>query len=633
MPTSSLSPTDADRERRIDLRWALAVLLAFLGLYLATLCPTVYFGDSGEIATAIWSGGIIHPPGYPLFGLLGRAFLVAVPFGEAAFRIGCLVALAGAGTVATLFLLARSAGAGRGGALAAAAVYGLGYTFWSQTVRVEVYSLHTLLCAGALLGAARYRRDGRPRSLLLAALAFGLGLGHHLTIVWLLPGLLLLCGKRLWTDPGAPARVAVAALVVLGTGPLLYAALLPLWARDETLHNWGDPSTPARLWDHVSAKMYRQYVQLPVGALLPPALARAAGALRGGFPLGLAPFLAAGIAILWRRDRGIAAALLVATVPLGLYNLCYTIDDIAGYYLPVLLGAAVFVAVALEAAATRLARVGGGRALAGATLAIAPAMLLVVNHPRCDLSRATFVREFARQKLEDCLPGSVLITKGDQDTYPVDYVHEVLGVRPDILTLDRDYVNGMWVNYAWDSSLWYLRRLRRLGVDAPIDVPATAAERIALGSGPYLRGLFEGPLRGRPVAVTFLSVSARTPAGRAAERDWIDWVGRTRQPAPNGLVVHLHPKEHSPSLATLLARNRAIWDRRDLPEIGALRTDQELDPDYLINHYATMLSNYANLYDLSGRPEAARQVYAVIDAFAPDSPIARERRRPQVSAR
>src|SRR5262249_18279037 len=53
-------------------RWLPAgISLAFALLYLRTLCPTVYLGDSGEICTAIASGGITHPPGYPLFSLLG----------------------------------------------------------------------------------------------------------------------------------------------------------------------------------------------------------------------------------------------------------------------------------------------------------------------------------------------------------------------------------------------------------------------------------------------------------------------------------------------------------------------------------------------------------------------------------
>src|SRR5689334_6462000 len=75
------------------------LFLGFALLYLTTLCPTAYVGDSGEIAAAIATGGIIHPPGYPLFGLLGRLALILIPVGEPAFRIGCVVAFAAAAAV------------------------------------------------------------------------------------------------------------------------------------------------------------------------------------------------------------------------------------------------------------------------------------------------------------------------------------------------------------------------------------------------------------------------------------------------------------------------------------------------------------------------------------------------------
>ena len=55
------------------------------------------------------------------------------------------------------------------------------------------------------------------------------------------------------------------------------------------------------------------------------------------------------------------------------------------------------------------------------------------NWSACDLSRATWVRELARQKLEAADPGSVLITQGDSDINPIWYVHDVLKVRPDIV--------------------------------------------------------------------------------------------------------------------------------------------------------------------------------------------------------
>src|SRR5437588_8779534 len=161
--------------KRTDAAVGLGLAAAFLYIYLRTLCPTVYLGDSGDFCTAIVTGGVPHPPGYPLFGLLGRASLHLIPYGEPAFRIGCVVAAAAAGAIAMLYLLARELGCSRWASATCAASFGAGYTFWSQATQVEVYTLNILLAAALLLFSLRYRRSGSGDSLATAALAASLG--------------------------------------------------------------------------------------------------------------------------------------------------------------------------------------------------------------------------------------------------------------------------------------------------------------------------------------------------------------------------------------------------------------------------------------------------------------------------
>ena len=52
---------------------AAAGVMAFV-LYLLTLCPVVFWYDSAEYVTAAVTLGIPHPPGYPLYTLLGHVF-------------------------------------------------------------------------------------------------------------------------------------------------------------------------------------------------------------------------------------------------------------------------------------------------------------------------------------------------------------------------------------------------------------------------------------------------------------------------------------------------------------------------------------------------------------------------------
>src|SRR5207248_5165995 len=80
------------------------VTLAWLVIYLATVSPTVNFIDSGELITALHEPGVAHPPGYPLYTLLG--YVVSnVLWGEVAWRVNVLSSFFGALAVGAMFFL------------------------------------------------------------------------------------------------------------------------------------------------------------------------------------------------------------------------------------------------------------------------------------------------------------------------------------------------------------------------------------------------------------------------------------------------------------------------------------------------------------------------------------------------
>src|SRR6476660_2230636 len=80
--------------------------LAVLALYALTLAPTTAMWDTSEYITAAYTLGIPHPPGNPLFVLLGRVATL-VPLGSVAVRVNMLAALCSAGTAAVWFLVAE----------------------------------------------------------------------------------------------------------------------------------------------------------------------------------------------------------------------------------------------------------------------------------------------------------------------------------------------------------------------------------------------------------------------------------------------------------------------------------------------------------------------------------------------
>src|SRR5690242_5312191 len=96
-----MSVPDAAPHRSATARspWSAIAMLAAaalppLLLYLRTLAPGLPAGDSGELIAVAWTGGVAHPPGYPLYAMLGGWWAHAFAFGNVAWRLDVLSALA-----------------------------------------------------------------------------------------------------------------------------------------------------------------------------------------------------------------------------------------------------------------------------------------------------------------------------------------------------------------------------------------------------------------------------------------------------------------------------------------------------------------------------------------------------------
>lgn len=140
--------------------------------------------------------GIVHPPGYPLYLLLGKAAITTIPFGSIGFRLSCLSALCASLTVLLVYaiLLRRT----RNAVIAIAAALALAFsrTFWSQAVIQEVYALHALLGTLTLFFLLLWKDTKKPSFLVLAFFSLGLSFTNHLTTALMLPGILYFIWKE-----------------------------------------------------------------------------------------------------------------------------------------------------------------------------------------------------------------------------------------------------------------------------------------------------------------------------------------------------------------------------------------------------------------------------------------------------
>src|SRR5262249_34308653 len=158
--------------------------------------PSLPTGDSGELITSAYVHGVAHPPGYPLYMLLGYP-VSHLPGGSPALWMNLLSALLDALAVGVVFLtIHRLASLRADGAPAVsrrwtpyvAATVGsllLAFSslFWAYSVVAEVFALNNLFAAVLLLiGIEWCRQPHRTRLLWLFMLLFGLALCNQQTI-------------------------------------------------------------------------------------------------------------------------------------------------------------------------------------------------------------------------------------------------------------------------------------------------------------------------------------------------------------------------------------------------------------------------------------------------------------------
>lgn len=199
------------RFERFDWYMAGATFLLSFIVYALTMTPEICAGDSGELTTAIYNLGAAHPPGYPLYTMLGKVFTY-LPLNSVAFRVNLLSVFFGALTIPFLYLLImrlmhRGADAtllwrDRLISFGAALAFAFSSTMWSQAVIAEVYTLNAVFAPLILLAVLIWQEEvhasiasGKPtlgeRLFLLIALLLGMSFTNHLLLVGYVPPLVL----------------------------------------------------------------------------------------------------------------------------------------------------------------------------------------------------------------------------------------------------------------------------------------------------------------------------------------------------------------------------------------------------------------------------------------------------------
>ncbi len=209
---------------RGDLLVALGIAVLALVCYVRTLAPDILYSDSGEFQALSYTLGIAHTTGYPVYLLLGKLFGTLAPVGTFAYRINLLSAIYAAGTLSGLYLLVRGFTRSRIGPALGCLVLGLSYTFWSQAVIAEIYTLATLALVWSMFCLWRWQEDPARRGIWLLFALLLLGLGIHTVVELVAPAVGILIIWTLWSKH-LPARQWGRSIGMAAAGGAIGAAI------------------------------------------------------------------------------------------------------------------------------------------------------------------------------------------------------------------------------------------------------------------------------------------------------------------------------------------------------------------------------------------------------------------------
>ncbi len=427
-------------------RWpTVGVGLAALLLYGLTASTTVQGGDAGELLTVAATGGVAHPPGYPLFSALA-GWLVAIPLGPVPWRAAMAAGLLAAAGVA---LVTRAVQLWTGHALAAVAAGGtlaLSTLCWRYATVSEVFA-GGVFTAGAVLAVAAKVDKGwaGPAPCGALGLAIATGIANHHTVVLLAPIVL-------WTLWLAARERPVAGLVAGAAGLVPgFLAYLRLMAPGGTWR-WGETESWGGLAHHFLRRDYGTF-SLAISdaevAIWAHPVDWAAGLpleFAGlGFLLGTV-----GLVVGLRQRTGTGLALLATLLLTGpVFFLRFNLP-VEGFWTVVtsrfhLLPNTVFaVFVGLGTAAWLDSPVLQGRALrvAGVVAALALSALQAVGE--APHRGWTVLEDHGRNVLQVVEPHALILGNGDSRLFAMLYLQEVEGLRPDVAYVEPDMVGYPW---------------------------------------------------------------------------------------------------------------------------------------------------------------------------------------------
>jgi hypothetical protein len=241
-------------------------LLIIFQIYLYTTYPAFKSDDSPETITAAYTLGISHPPGYPLFTMMGKIFTL-LPIGSPAFNMNIFAVFLG------IIILFMGYLTSKNNMLIifnyenkilnffGIFIFAFSFLFWNQAIEAKggIYMLNLLFFAILIYTCLQLFEKFDIKSLYIISYVYGLSLSNHWpSVIILFPvfGYFILKYLKKLSKKNI---IAISILFLTGLSAYLY---LPLRALNSPVLNIGNPATMENFW----------WVVLRTGYMTGPAL-------------------------------------------------------------------------------------------------------------------------------------------------------------------------------------------------------------------------------------------------------------------------------------------------------------------------------------------------------------------------
>ena len=430
------------------------IVLSCLTAYAITLFPNIPGGDGSELIAVAHTLGVAHPPGYPLYTILGKLFTY-IPFGSIAWTINLFSAFSNALASGLIFLIIYNWTNNAWAGVLSSILFAFSPIIWKTSVAAEEFALNNLLLALLIYLSLRFSQDKDPRFAYWGAFIFGLGMSNQHIILFIgipLSLWIMFIGKESLL---ASKSIAIMfGCFVLGLLPYIY---LPIASSLIPIASWGDQTTWAGFVTHITRAEYGTFRLYPKGAegfhlfynLWMYLTHLPAQTLYIGAPLAL-------FGIIARIKKGQSGAFLFAIVVAFLFYIIvfhlmsqHRIDtpralivhmgfwQQANMFIFIWIGLG-FSEVFLGASTA----VKSGLKYLAMTLII---LQLVIGFQTAGKYNNALVYEFMRSVLESLPPGAMLLSRGDMFVTAIRYLQESENIRKDVLLFDVTLLTRDWM--------------------------------------------------------------------------------------------------------------------------------------------------------------------------------------------